>query len=246
MTARNDFFDGMRACAPLMVGMVPFALIAGVTAVNVGIDPVLAVVMSLVVFAGAAQLAAIDLIGQTASVVVVVFTAIVINLRFMMYSASIAPHFSRFSPASKWFSAYVLTDMAYALSVAEFDASPSEDRSRKWYYLGTAMMVWITWQLGTIAGVILGTSIPDGLSLEFAIPLTFMALLFPVLKGRPTMLAALVSGFIAMIAAPLPFNLGLVTAALVGILAGVLIEVRAGKFPSGRQAEDVGDGGESA
>lgn len=246
MRARTDFLDGMRACAPLMLGMVPFAIITGVTAVNVGISPALAVVMSVIVFAGAAQLAAIDLLGQSAPIVVVVFTAIVVNLRFMMYSASIAPYLSRYSALSKWFSAYVLTDLAYALSVTEFAETAPDERSRKWFYLGTAMMLWITWQLGTVVGVLLGANVPAGLSLEFAIPLTFMALLFPVLKGRPTATTALVAGFFAVLADPFPFNLGLVTAAVTGIVAGVVVEHRAGNFPSSREFDDASGGGDSA
>ncbi|UTF55755.1 AzlC family ABC transporter permease [Natronosalvus rutilus] len=246
MSARTDFVDGLRACAPLMLGMVPFAIITGVTAVNVGISPILAVAMSVVVFAGAAQLAAIDLIGQSAPIVVVVFTAIIVNLRFMMYSASIAPYLSRYSTLSKWFSAYVLTDLAYALSVTEFAETTPDERSRKWFYLGTAMMLWITWQVGTVVGVLLGANVPAGLSLEFAIPLTFMALLFPVLKGRPTAITALVAGFFAVITDPLPFNLGLVVAAGIGILVGVTVECLNGEFPSTQEFDDATDGGESA
>lgn len=229
MTARTDFFAGARVVMPILLGIIPFGLVAGVTAVNVGMSPIQAISMSVLVFAGAAQLAAIDLIGQTAPVVVIVLTVIVINLRFMMYSASLAQYFRQFNPLSKFLSGYLITDQAFAVSVVEFRATEPDERSRKWFYFGAAVPFWITWQLSTIAGAILGTNVPEGLSLEFAVPLMFIALLFPALDDRLTGIAALVAGSVSVVAAVLPFNLGLVTAALIGIVAGVLVERRRGR-----------------
>lgn len=243
-TARRDFVAGGRAVGPILLGVVPFGLIAGVTAVNAGISPLQAVGMSVIVFAGAAQLAAIDLIGRSAPIAVVVLTVVVINLRFVMYSASIAPYFRQLAAPWKWLSAYVLTDQAYAVSLTEFRATAPDERSRKWFYLGAASMLWIVWQISTFAGAAVGASMPAGLSLEFAVPLTFMALLVPALDDRATVVAALVAGTVGVVGAVLPFNLGLITAALVGIAAGVTLEVRAGRFP--KTAGEETDGGETA
>lgn len=238
MTARGDFRAGVRAVSPLMLGVVPFALVAGITAVDAGLTTAQAVGMSVVVFAGAAQLAAIELIGETAPAAVVVLTAVVINLRFVMYSASIAPHFRRFGAPTKWLSAYLLTDQAYALSVTEYGETEPTERSRLWFYLGTAVTLWVVWQVGTLAGALVGATIPAGFSLEFAVPLTFLALLFHALDDRPTRAAALVGGGGAALAAPLPFNLGLVTGAIAGIALGVVVERRAGAFPTAEGAAD--------
>lgn len=252
VSARTDLTAGVRAIAPILLGVVPFALVAGITAVDAGISPVQAVGMSVVVFAGAAQLAAIELIGQSAPAAVVVLTAIVINLRFVMYSASIAPYFRRFDAASKWLGAYVLTDQAYAVSLAEYHETSPEDRSRKWFYFGAAVTLWVVWLIGTATGALVGATVPEGLSLEFAVPLTFMALLFHAIDDRPTVVAAVVGAGVAVVAAVLPFNLGLVTAGLVGIVAGVLVEVRAGEFPTvaetdgGEESTAAGEKAESA
>lgn len=250
--SREDLFDGVRAIAPLSVGIVPFALIAGITAVNAGLAPVQAVGMSVLLFAGASQLAAIELLGNDAPLAVVVLTAVVINLRFTMYSASIAPYFRGVSGLRRWLGAYILTDQAYALSVADFRDTDRGTHGRITFYFGAAAGLWVIWQIGTIVGALLGATVPAGLSLEFAVPLTFMALVFPAIEGRPTATAAAVAAAIAVLAAPLPFNLGLLTAAFTGIGAGVLIEHRRGEFPTvdrelGDEESEADDpGGESA
>lgn len=240
MSGREAFTAGARAVAPLLIGVVPFGLIAGVTAVDAGMSPLQAIAMSVVVFAGAAQLAAIDLVGQSAPVAVIVLTALIINLRFMMYSASISPYFRRFDTLSRWLGAYLITDQAYAISILEFRRTGSDSQRRKWFYFGSALPFWATWQLSTVAGAILGTSVPDGLSLEFAVPLMFIALLFPAVDDRPTEFTAIVSGGVSVVAAVLPFNLGLVTSALVGIAAGVAVERRRGSFPTTDTVSDHG------
>ena len=247
--SRQDVLDGVRAFAPLSVGVVPFALIAGITAVDAGLSPLQAVGMSVVLFAGASQLAVIELLGRDAPLAVVVLTAVVINLRFTMYSASIAPYFRGIPGLRRWVGAYILTDQAYALSVADFRGSDRGRNGRIAFYFGAAAGLWLVWQAGTIIGVLLGATVPAGLSLEFAVPLTFMALLFPAIEGRPTATAAAVAAAVAVLAAPLPFNLGLLTAAFAGIGVGVLVEHRAGEFPTVDGALGDGNGeteGESA
>ncbi|WP_048076743.1 AzlC family ABC transporter permease, partial [Halorubrum sp. AJ67] len=157
-----------------MLGIAPFALVAGIAAVDAGLGLAEAVGMSVIVFAGASQLAALELLGENAPLAVVVGTAAVINLRMLMYSASIAPHFADYGRRLRAGLAYLLTDQAYALSVAEFDENP--ERSRWRYYLGAAASLWIVWQVGTVAGVVLGANVPDAWGLTFAVPLVFLAL----------------------------------------------------------------------
>lgn len=213
---------GVRDVAPLLLGIAPFGLVTGVAAANAGLDLVLAIGMSVIVFAGAAQLAALELIRTDAPLVVVVVTAAVINLRMLMYSASIAPHFRDF--AAKWKAglAYVLTDQAYALSIARFEMAEPVDRRS--YYLGVAAPIWIVWQLTTVAGVLLGTSVPPEWGLEFTVPLVFLALLVPAVENRATFVAATVGGTGAVLGTGLPLNLGLPVGATVGIVAGALAE----------------------
>uniref|UniRef100_UPI00374423E2 AzlC family ABC transporter permease n=1 Tax=Salinigranum salinum TaxID=1364937 RepID=UPI00374423E2 len=118
--------EGIRAALPLTVGLIPFGLVAGVAAVDAGLSPVAAVGMSVVVFAGAAQLAVVDLLRTDANLVVVVLTGVVVNLRILMYSASIAPYFQRYGSRWKAVLAYFLTDQAYALSIARYTTDPAE------------------------------------------------------------------------------------------------------------------------
>ena len=241
MNARQKFVAGMRATVPLLFGILPFGLIAGVTAVKVGLSPVQMIGMSFLVYAGAAQLAIIGLIGQTAPIAVVVLTAAVINLRHIMYSASIAPYFRPFDTATKWISAYFLNDETYAVSITEFRTSGADVRSRRPFYFGSGVAMLATWVVSTGVGAILGANLPTGLSLEFAIPLTYMALLFSALDDRPTEIAALVAGSVSVLVASLPFNLGLVTAASVGIATGVIVELWRGRFPTTDQTLNLDD-----
>lgn len=193
--------------------------------------------MSLIVFAGAAQLAAAQLIGDGAGPVLVVLTVAVINLRFVMYSASLAPHFGE--PPARWKAllSYLLTDQAYAVAVTRFAArneaaaqgsdepgKPEENggaKGRIGYYLGAALALWVVWQVGTVSGVILGARVPEALALDFAVPLVFLALLFSAVTDRASAAAALGAGAVALLGAGLPLNLGLVAAIIAGVLLGM-------------------------
>lgn len=224
MQVPADVRRGVRDTLPLLIGIIPFGLVAGIAAVNAGLDLQHAIGFSVVVFAGASQLAAIELLGENSPLVVVVVTAVVINLRMMMYSASIAPHL-RAQPARwKALMAYVLTDQAYALSIARYRGSTTVDR--RWYYVAVAFTFWVVWQVTTILGVILGSGVPDSWGLEFAVPLVFLALLVPAMEDQPTTIAGLAGGAIAVLAGGLPLNLGLLVGATVGIATGVLVERR--------------------
>ena len=224
-TRRSAFSNGILAVVPIVPGVIPFGMICGVTAVKAGLSPEVAMGMSVFIFAGASQLAAIQLLSQGALPVVIVFTSLVINLRFAMYSASLAPHFQHLPKRWRWPLAYLLTDQAYAMSINNYNnTSPETQPHKHWFYLGIASTMWVVWQPATAAGILLGAAIPSSWSLDFAIPLTFMALLIPGLRDRPTLVAALVGGSVSVFAATLPFNLGLVLAALSGIGAGLVAE----------------------
>jgi 4-azaleucine resistance transporter AzlC len=220
--SNSDFGEGVRTVAPVLLGVVPFALVAGVAAASAGLSLLEAMGMSVIVFAGASQLAALDLLSQDAPLAVVVVTAAVINLRMMMYSASIAPHFRSVSARWKAVLAYLLTDQAYALSLTRYGEDDAIDR--KYFYLGTAATLWVVWQLGTLAGVLLGAGVPDSWGLEFAVPLVFLAVLVPALEDRASVAAGVVAAVVAIVGGGLPLNLGLLVAAAVGIVVGMVFE----------------------
>jgi len=235
MQVPPDARTGVRDCLPLLLGIIPFGLVAGIAAVNAGLGLQHAVGLSVIVFAGASQLAAIDLLGANSPLAVVILTAVVINLRMMMYSASIAPKL-RDQPARwKALMAYLLTDQAYALSIARYR---DESIDRRWYFLGAALTLWVTWQATTVIGYVLGAGVPDTWGLEFAVPLVFLALLVPAMEDGATIVAGLVGATLAVVAGGLPLNLGLLVGATIGILAGVLAE-RAGLGTSATEGPDA-------
>ena len=222
---------GVRASLPLLLGIIPFGVVAGVAAVDAGLSPVAALGMSVVIFAGAAQLAVIELLRSDTPLAVVVLTGVVVNLRILMYSASLAPYFEQYRTRWKAVLSYFLTDQAYALSVARYtdearDEDAGEDGRRDWYYLGVAVTLWAVWVTSTVVGIGLGRGLPASWGLEFAVPLVFLALLVPRLTDRPTLAAAVVAGLVALVGRNLPFELGLPVAAIVGVLVGVGLERR--------------------
>jgi predicted branched-subunit amino acid permease len=221
--------DAARAGAvdvtPILIGVIPFGLLAGVTAIDIGLGVVEASGFSVVVFAGAAQLAAIDLLGRDAAVPVAIATALIINLRMLMYGASLAPYLAHEPRWRRAGAAYVLTDQSYALAVVRYDAGEPL-RTRLAYYAGVALPMWLSWQAATLVGAAVGNTIPESVPLSFAIPLMFLALLQPAVKDRATAWAAIVAATVAVVAAPLPANLGLPLAAVSGIAAGVTVSSR--------------------
>ncbi len=218
------FVSGAKAIAPVLLALIPFAVAFGATAMGGGLSALEALFMSVFVFAGAAQLATIPLISAGASVAVVVLTVLVVNLRLTLYSASLAPHFGRLPLGWKGLLSYLLTDQAYAATITRFDDGETQEPDKRWYYLGVALAIWVTWQAATMLGVFLGAWASEGWSLDFVLPLTFIALAVPAIKDRATTAAALSAGGAAVLAATLPLNLGLMTAASVGVLGGLFAD----------------------
>jgi predicted branched-subunit amino acid permease len=224
-SATQAFLQGLRALLPLTPGVIPFGLVTGVMAVELGLSPATAMGMTLLFYSGSAQMVALQLLHNGVLPVAIVATALIINLRFIMYSASLAPHFHGLPRRWTWPLCYLLSDQAYALCTLKFD-SGELGRYAHHYYAGTAFGMWLAWQLSVLAGVYLGASIPESWSLSFAIPLSFLALLVPGIRDRATLGAAVVGGVIAVLAVDMPYNLGLVSAAVGGIVAGLVIETR--------------------
>lgn len=226
-STHRDFITGARDTVPILLGVVPFAMICSVAAVNVGLTPGEAIGMSFIVYAGASQLAVLQLLGEGAVWLVMVLTAWTINLRFTMYSATLAPYLQKEPLPRKAPFAYILSDQAFGVTMSHFTGELPANPA--WYFYGSAAMVWVTWQVSSVAGALLGTLVPASWGLDFAFPLSFMALMFAALKDRPTLLAALVGGFVAVLAKGLPYNLGLVLAALLGIGIGIVAESVSGE-----------------
>ena len=219
----KQFWSGVRAEIPLLFGVFPFGMIYGALALNAGLDKFASQMMSSMVFAGSAQFVTTQLVHDAAPGFVIILTIAVVNLRHMLYSASLAPYLSALSTRWKLLLSYLLTDEAYAPTVIKYERDGVTSFSH-WFLFGAGLALWSTWQVSTALGIFLGTAIPESWSLDFALPLTFIAMVVPVLKGRPYIAAALSAGVVVLIAYSLPFKLGLILAALVGIAVGTYLE----------------------
>ena len=220
---RSGTLDGARAVSPLLVGIIPFGLIFGVTAAGSVVGGGLGYATSFIIFAGAAQLATVQLLDSGVAAIVVIATALVINARHLMYSAAMAPHFREFPAASRMTLPYLLTDQAFAVSIVRYERA-TDAVYKRWFYFGAAITLWISWQITTAAGVVLGAQVPASWSLDFAIPLVFLALLIPTVRSRPALVAAVVGGGVALVASGAPYGLGLIIGAVSGVIAGVASE----------------------
>jgi 4-azaleucine resistance transporter AzlC len=224
--ARGEFVLGLRDQVPILLAVIPFGLIFGALALAEGISPIAAQGFSLFVFAGSAQFIAVTLIGDGTPVAVAILTIAIVNLRHALYSATLGPYLAHLPRRWRWPLSWLLTDEAFATSVVHFRHRPGPHRH--WYLLGSGLALWTSWQASTAIGIALGAAIPPSWNLEFALPLTFIALLIPVLRDRPAWAAALSAGIVAVLLAFLPYKLGLLAGAASGIAAGLLFERRAG------------------
>lgn len=223
MKLNRDFVAGMQGSLPILIGVIPFAMITGVGAVSVGLSFWETMGMSVVVYAGASQLVVFQLMSAGTPWIIMVLTAWVVNVRFTMYSATLAPYLQKLSTGRKALLAYMLSDQAFGVSMSRF-VSTDKPMDHRWYYFGSALIIWVMWQIGAVTGALLGALVPASWGFDFAFPLSFMALMFSALRDRPTLIAALMGGMVAVLAKGLPYNIGLVLATVLGIAAGYFAE----------------------
>lgn len=222
-SASGEFFHGIRAELPILLGVTPFGMIYGVLATSAGINALDAQAMSSVVFAGSSQFMLVQLMELGTPAIMMILTGLVINLRHALYSASIAPFTRRLSTGWKLILSYLLTDEAYAVAIMHYREAESI-RHKHWYFLGAGLALWTCWQISTAAGIFLGAQVPPDWGLDFTLALTFIALAVPAVNDRPSLLSALSAGATALFARNLPYKLGLIAAALVGIAVGLWSE----------------------
>ncbi len=223
--AKNEFWNGVRAEFPLLIGVFPFGMIYGALALNAGLSTSASQLMSSIVFAGSSQFVTAQLVHDAAPALVIIVTIAVVNLRHMLYSASLAPYLHDLSLRWKALLSYLLTDEAYAPTIIKYEREGIKPFSH-WFLLGAGFSLWFTWQVSTALGIFLGTAIPEDWPLDFALPLTFIAMVVPILKNRPMVASALSAGVVALLAFSLPYKLGIILAALTGILVGTILESR--------------------
>jgi predicted branched-subunit amino acid permease len=223
---RSAFAAGGRAALPVLLGIVPFGAITGVAMVASGIAPLAAMLMSIIVFAGASMVASAQLLAQGTPAALIILATLFINLRFMMYSASLRLHFAQLPLRWRLLIAYLQADNVYGLTLARFAEHP-QDREKLEFFLGAAIPIWLAWQGAVLAGILIGAGVPASWRLDFAAPLAFIAMTVPFLRDRAMIAAALAAGLTVVAANGLPLRLNLLLAALAGIGAGLAVEKKA-------------------
>jgi predicted branched-subunit amino acid permease len=223
--ARSEFLAGCRDIAPVLVGTVPFGFVAGVAAVGAGMTPLQGIALSFFAFSGIAQLVVAQLVAAQSPVLLTLAAALVVSLRFLMYSAALSPHVAHLPARWRVLIAYLMTDQVFAMGT-QHDLVSGERHHRHYRLLGIGITLYAVWQASVIAGAVAGAQVPAAWSLDFVVTLTFLVLLVPALRTRADLAAAVVAGAVALLAAGLPYRLSLVVASLAGIGAGFLAEWR--------------------
>lgn len=221
--ARKEFLGGVKAMLPILLGAIPFGVTYGVLAFAGGLGILAAFGMASIVFAGSSQFVAVQLFTVAAPAAVIILTTFMVNLRHALYSASLSPHLKHLRSFWKWLLSYLLTDEAYAVTITHYDQVGTSSNAH-WFFFGAGLTLWIAWQASTAVGIFLGEVIPKNLPLDFAITLTFIALLVPMLKDTLSVAVCLTAGVIAVFSIALPLSLNLVLAVIIAVPIGLALE----------------------
>ncbi len=221
----REFLKGARDTIPLILGAIPFGIIFGTLASGTGLSFGAAMGMSLFVFAGSAQFIAIGLVSQGTGVLVIVLTTFVVNLRHLLYGASLVPYYRKLSRAWKLLLSFGLTDETFAVSYMRYRKQDG-GRNKQYYNLGSMVLMYVNWNLCTLAGLTIGKTVPgiEKWGLDFAMPATFIGMVTPYLVNSPMWAAVITAGIISAALNFLPHKLGLMAAAIAGVAAGVICE----------------------
>ena len=225
-STKSVYWRGFRDSVPFIIVVLPFALVFGVLATEAGLNLSQVMGFSVVVIAGAAQLTALQLMSENAPTIVILASALAVNLRMAMYSASLAPHLG---PASLWkraFVSYLLVDQSFALASLKYEAEPEMTLSLKLtYFFGVISPIVPVWYGFTYVGSVLGSAIPSDFGIELVVPIAFIALIGPALRTVAHVIAALISVVAVLLLAWVPYNLDLIIAGLLGMMAGARVEL---------------------
>lgn len=224
---RSAFFDAVRASTQTMPGLFAWGVVTGAAMMQSGLSLWQSLLMTLVVYAGSAQLAALPLLAAGAPVWVIALTAFMVNLRFVIFSAVIGPHFQHLSWRKRLWYGYNNVDLVMGFFPQRFPAhTVGKPLGKQGYFSGLALSNWLAWQFGSFTGILLAQQIPPSWGIGFAGSLALLAIAIPLVKNRPTIVGVAVACTVAVATVAWPYRLGLVIAMLLGIAAAVLTEQR--------------------
>ncbi|WP_204115681.1 AzlC family ABC transporter permease [Shimia biformata] len=225
-SSKSVFWRGVRDGMPFTLVIAPFAVLFGVVATEAGLNVFEVLSFSVVVIAGAAQFTALQLMQENAPTVVVLASALAVNLRLAMYSASLVPYLGKAPLWQRALVAYLTVDQSYATAMIKYENEPEMPLNEKVrYFIGCVIPVVTVWYITSMIGALVGTALPDGLAIDFAVPITFLALTAPMLRTLAHVAAALVAVATALVFAFLPYNLGLIVAGIAGMMTGAQVEL---------------------
>lgn len=221
---KKVIFRGASTIMPLCIGDFPFSFIVGALSVSAGMSVWQSTAWSAIVIAGSAQMLALNMLKTGATLGVIIFTTLIINLRHVLYSASISGTVREASFFKKCFMSYALTDEVYATTVKEMEGNKKE----KYLFYGSAMITfWAIWVLADFLGALVGASFPhiEKYGLDFAMVAAFIAIVVPQIKSQACTVAAVVAAVSGVLLVVLPYSLGIVVASVLGVLAGLCVDL---------------------
>ena len=225
-TQKSYYWTGFRTGLPFLLVVVPFGLLFGIVATEAGFTSLQTMAFSSVVFAGAAQFTALQLMAEEVPFLIVVATALAVNLRMAMYSASLAVWLGRAPLWKRALIAYVNVDQSYAVSMNRFEDEPDLSLSQRIeFFFGAVTPVCPVWILATGLGIWFGDMIPDWIALDFAVPICFLAIIAPMMRTLAHMVSSFVSIILSLVFSGLPYNLGLLVAGVSAMIVGAQVEV---------------------
>ncbi|MCZ4353145.1 AzlC family ABC transporter permease [Roseovarius aestuarii] len=238
MTPKNTlspYLQGMADGAPFVLVVVPFGLLFGVVSSELGLHVLEAITLSLMVLAGAAQFTGVQLLAEGTPALIALIAALAVNLRMAMYAAALAPHWQGAPLRERAFAAWLVVDQGYACAMLAYEKNPDwSSRQKLRYYVGTVSLICPFWCAFTVIGAVLGTAIPPEYALDFAVPITFLAMIGPMLRTGAHMAAALVAVFASLLLAWMPYSLGLLVAGALGMITGAQVELITRRRGEGR------------
>lgn len=224
-TLRRAFLGGCRAMVPWLVGIVPFGVTIGVTIAGSSLHPVAGWLTAPLIFAGSAQLLAIELLDEGAAPLVVVGTVLAVNARLVAYSGAMAPRWHGTSRAFRALAASVLIDPTYAVGDDGYRRH-ADRRAGHAHYLGCAALLWVAWLAAIAVGVVAGRAVPDASLLALVVPLYLIAEVVRTVATRPALVAAAVGAAAGLAGHDLPFHAGAPVAIAAGVAAAVAVDRR--------------------
>lgn len=222
MTKFSEFKNGCLQEIPLQLGVFPFGIAYGILGIEVGLTNIQTYLLSIIIFAGVSQIVFAQLFSTFTPSFMIVGTIGIVNLRHILYGVSLSSYLKKLSLKWRIILSYLITDEAFAISYKRF----SEEKKTKYMHfhlLGSGITLWTSWQISTLIGIFIGPSIPNSLNLEYVIPLSFIAIVVVSINTKIKLIIFIMSALLSILLRDLPWNLWIITSALISIIIGVLI-----------------------